>query len=101
MSYAGGLFDAQLAVASGEDAALFAELRAAFVDSARRQADLLARARCDANWRQAAERLRGLALTFHVGDLAELAGQALHGAPGDPAVQRRIGTLIAAIAATA
>lgn len=90
MAYEAGALDATLAAAAGEDSALFAELRLAFSASAARQLDLLRRSRCDANWQMAALRLKGLAASFHAEPLMELAEEALDGAPGDPAVLRRI-----------
>ncbi|KUR71123.1 hypothetical protein AQZ52_10625 [Novosphingobium fuchskuhlense] len=90
MAYLGDAIDAHLAVATGDDAELFRELRAAFVESARRQFGLLGRARCDGNWEMAALRLKSLAATFHAEDLIALAEEALTGAPGEPAVLRRI-----------
>lgn len=85
-----GDFDATLAAAAGEDAALFAELRAAFVESLAQQVDLLKRARCDGNWEVAAQRLRGLGASFHAQELVRLAEQALEGAPGEPGVLRKL-----------
>ena len=85
-----GDFDATLAAAAGEDAALFAELRAAFVESLTLQIDLLRRARCDGNWHVAAMRLKGLGASFHARDLVRLAEQALDGAPGEPGVLRKL-----------
>ena len=70
------------------------ELRRAFLDSALATTDLMKRARCDANWRQAAERLRGLAATFHGDDLIALTEEAIAGVPGDPAILRRIRLLL-------
>ena len=83
-------FDAALAAASGDDFVLAAELRDVFVESAERHLDLLRRARCDGNWRVAAERLQGLAASFHASALQTLAEEALSGAPGEPGVLRRI-----------
>jgi HPt (histidine-containing phosphotransfer) domain-containing protein len=90
MAYESGALDATLAAAAGEDAALFAELRAAFIESAERQVDLLRRARCDGNWRMTAMRLKGLAASFHAEALMLLAEEALDAAPGEPTVIRRI-----------
>ena len=56
------------------------------------------RARCDANWHIAAERLKGLAATFGVIPLIEMAEAAMEGAPGDPAILRDIGAAIDALA---
>lgn len=90
MSYESGKLNASLAAAVGDDLGLIAELRDAFIDSARRDIDLLARARCDANWRIAAWRLQGLCASFGVEDMMELARQAERSAPGDPVVVRRL-----------
>lgn len=92
-------FDATLAAAAGEDLALLEELRAAFVESLTQQVDLIRRARCDGNWRVAAQRLKGLGESFHAPDLAALAQEALDGAPGDPTVVRKLGALCARFAA--
>lgn len=97
MAYLGDAIDAHLAAATGDDPALFRELRAAFVESARGHLDLLGRARCDANWEMAAMRLKSLAATFHAGGLIELADQALAAAPGEPTILRRIGALLDSI----
>lgn len=91
MAYESGSFETALAAAAGEDFALYAELRLAFLESASRQLDLLRRSRCDANWRMAALRLQGIAASFHDETLADLARDALASAPGDPAAIRRIG----------
>jgi hypothetical protein len=96
MVYESGALDATLAAAAGQDAALFRELRQAFIE---RQVDLLRRSRCDGNWRVAALRLKGLAASFHADPLLVLADEALEGAPGDPAVLRRIATFISEFAA--
>jgi hypothetical protein len=89
MAYAGEL-DATLAAAAGDDPALFAELRTAFIESAARQADLLRRSRCDGNWQVAAMRLKGLAASFHAAPLLALAEEAIAAVPGEPSVVRRI-----------
>ena len=91
MAYESGSFETALAAAAGEDYALFAELRLAFLESASRQLDLLRRSRCDANWQMAAIRLQGIAASFHDDMLTALARDALATAPGDPAAVRRIG----------
>ena len=90
MAYEAGDLDATLAAAAGEDAALFAELRIAFIDSLARQIDLLRRSRCDGNWQMAAMRLKGLAASFHADSLVILAEDALDAAPGEPTVIRRL-----------
>lgn len=90
MAYEGDSLDANLAAAAGYDPALLIELRAAFLESAERQLDLLSRARCDGNWQVAAMRLKGLAASFHADGLMQLADEALETAPGNPAALRRI-----------
>lgn len=100
MAYIGEAIDAHLAAAAGDDPALVLELRAAFVESAQRQVDLLQRARCDGNWTIAAMRLKGLAATFHASGLAALADEALAAAPGEPVVLRRLRAHLAELAPT-
>lgn len=90
MAYEAGTLDATLAAAAGNDPALLAELRVAFVESLTHQLDLLRRARCDGNWQIAALRLKGLAASFHAEHLMALADQAIDTAPGDPVAVRRI-----------
>ncbi len=90
MAYAAGDLDATLAAASGDDPALLAELRGAFMQSLDRQIDLLGRARCDGNWQVAALRIKGLAASFCAEPLIALAEEALDAAPGDPAIVRRL-----------
>lgn len=85
-----GTFEEALAVAAGNDFALLAELRSSYAKSVAGQLDLLGRARCDANWDIAAERLRSIAAGFHDRILMELASEALCSAPGEPTVVRRI-----------
>ncbi len=95
MLYENGAFDATLAAAAGDDAALLGELRAAFVESLERQVDLLKRSRCDGNWKIAAMRLKGLAASFHANDLILLADDAIRAAPGEPTIIRQIEVFLA------
>lgn len=90
MAYETGALDETLATAAGDDPSLFAELRTAFAESLERQIDLLRRARCDGNWIVAAQRLKGLAASFHALPLMVLAEEALDAAPGEPGVVRRL-----------
>ena len=90
MAYDPGALNASLAAAVGSDSQLMAELRIAFLESAERQADLMGRSRCDANWQVAAARLESIAASFGVVGLLELASNALEGAPGDPVIMRQI-----------
>lgn len=90
MVYEAGALEATLSAAAGSDAALFAELRNAFIKSLSQQIDLLRRSRCDGNWHVAAMRLKGLAASFHAESLLVLAENALDCAPGEPGVIRNL-----------
>ena len=90
MAYDPGALDASLAAAVGADHLLLKELRTAFVEGLTRHADLMSRARCDANWRHSATRLKSLAGSFGAVGMMELADEALSGAPGDPVVLRKL-----------
>ena len=90
MVYDPGALNASLAAAVGSDPILMGELRAAFVEGIARQADLMGRARCDANWALAASRMKSLAASFGAVGLMALADEALEGAPGDPVVLRKL-----------
>lgn len=98
MAYDPGALDAALAAAVGDDPALVNELRGALLDSARRHAEMLERARNDATWEMAASRLRGLAASFGAMQLMTAAEDALQAAPGDPVAVRRVSRAISRIA---
>lgn len=98
MSFDSGPLDRYLSAAFGDDPAMAMDLRGAFTGSARDLSDLMRRSRCDANWEMAAIRLKGLAATFGIIPLIQLAEMAIEGAPGDPAVLRQINQAIDAIA---
>jgi len=98
MSFDSGPLDRYLSAAFGDDPAMAMDLRGAFTGSARDLSDLMRRSRCDANWEMAAVRLKGLAATFGIIPLIQLADAAIEGAPGDPAVLRQINQAIDAIA---
>jgi len=97
MSFDSGPLDRTISAAIGDDPVLGLDLRSAFTESARDLADLMRRARCDANWEAAALRLKSLAATFGIISLIELADEAMEGAPGDPLVLRQINQAIDAI----
>lgn len=99
MAYEPGALDAALAAAVGDDPALVVELRLALVESAERHADMLARARCDANWQSSAWRLKGLAASFGAMPLMQVAAEALEAAPGDPVALRKVNRAIAKLKA--
>ena len=82
MAYDPGAIDATLAAAVGDEPALIAELRTAFVDSAERALAALETATDDAAWAVGAARLKGLAASFGAVRLMALAGEAAR-APGD------------------
>ncbi len=79
-----------LAAVAGHDPQLVGELRAALLGGAMLYADLLKRARCDANWVAAARRLSSLAASFSAAELQVAAEEALVAAPGDPVALRRV-----------
>lgn len=95
MAYDPGALQFALAAAVGDDPALVAELRSAFLQSAHAHVDALGRAQSDADWRLAASRLQGLAASFGAIRLMELAESAAEGAAGDPAILRRLDSAIA------
>lgn len=97
MAYDYSGLDWTIASALGDDAALMADLRRALVEDARHAADLLRRSRCDANWMGAAQRLKGLAVSFGAKALADAAEDALTLAPGDPSVMRGVDAAIGLI----
>lgn len=90
MAYDPGAIDATLTAAVGDDPALIAELREAFLDSAKRAADALEAATGGDDWRSAAWRLKGLAASFGAVRLMALAVEAGQAAPGDESVIHRI-----------
>ncbi len=90
MAYDSGALNASLAAAVGNDLALMAELREAFVEGVARQLDLMGRSRCDANWKMSAARLKSLGASFGAIGMMALADEALDGAPGDPVVLRKL-----------
>lgn len=85
MAYDPGAIDAALAAAVGDEPALIAELRGAFVDSAQRALNLLEAADTLEGWQEAAARLKGLAASFGAVRLMAMAGQAAAG-PRDAAL---------------
>ncbi|MBH5322715.1 Hpt domain-containing protein [Aurantiacibacter sediminis] len=90
MAYSHPDFELALSSVAGDDMSLRLELRESFLESLANQIDLLRRSRCDGNWRLAAERIKGLGASFHAARLVALAEEALDGAPGDPAILRKL-----------
>ncbi len=76
MAYDPGAIDAALAAAVGDEPALIAELRLAFVEGVERSLVAMENAADDEAWRGAAWRLKGLAASFGAVRLMALAEQA-------------------------
>lgn len=93
-----GALDETLAAAAGADPQLMAELRQAFAESLAHHVDLLGRARCDANWHTTIERIGGLAASFGVQPLIDLAHRARSAAPGEPTILRALQGFLADLA---
>lgn len=89
MAYDPGQIDATLAAAVGDDPALVAELREAFLESAKRSLAALEAAADQPGWRDAAWRLKGLAGSFGAVRLMELTDQIADGVAGDPELLKR------------
>ncbi len=97
MAYDPGAIDAALAAAVGDEPALIAELRAAFVDSAEKAIDAIERAE-DAEdedaWTLAVSRLKGLAASFGAVRLMSLASETAT-KPGDVEAVRKLRRAVA------
>lgn len=74
----------------GDEPALIAELRAAFLESVRRGLAGLDQAQGEAAWRAAAWRMRGLAASFGAIRLMAIATEAAEAQPHDPMLMRRL-----------
>ncbi|MES2337458.1 MAG: Hpt domain-containing protein [Pseudomonadota bacterium] len=90
MAYDPGAIDATLAAAVGDEPALIAELREAFLSSAKSGVTTLTRAETSAAWIAAAFRLKGLAASFGAVRLMALAGQAANAPVGDAETLRKL-----------
>lgn len=90
MAYDPGAIDATLAAAVGDEPALIAELREAFLESAKRALHMMLTAEDGESWRQGAWRLKGLAASFGAVRLMALAGEAAAAPPGDIQMLRRL-----------
>uniref|UniRef100_UPI0035C9E8B2 Hpt domain-containing protein n=1 Tax=uncultured Sphingomonas sp. TaxID=158754 RepID=UPI0035C9E8B2 len=90
MAYDPGAIDATLAAAVGDEPALIAELREAFLESVKRGLVVLETARGDDAWRAAAFRLRGLAASFGAVRLMAIAAEAAEAQAHDPDLLRRL-----------
>tara|TARA_B110001454_G_scaffold192317_1_gene192539 strand:- start:458 stop:760 length:303 start_codon:yes stop_codon:yes gene_type:complete len=90
MAFEGGNLNMALAAAVGDDAGLVRDLRRAFLESADRQLDLLARASDESAWHLALWRLKGLSGSFGVVHMIALVEEAQASAPGDEKIIRRL-----------
>ena len=90
MAYDPGAIDATLAAAVGDEPALIAELREAFLDSVKRGLTVLECAEGDDEWRAAAFRLRGLAASFGAIRLMAIATEAAESEAHDAGLMRRL-----------
>ena len=90
MAYDPGAIDATLAAAVGDEPALIAELREAFLDGVKRCLESLKSADSPDSWTAAALRLKGLAASFGAIRLMALAAEAAGAPPHDGAVLRRL-----------
>ena len=94
MAYDPGQIDATLAAAVGDEPALIADLRGAFLDSAQAGLESLMRAQSQGEWEMAALRLKGLAASFGAVRLMSLASEAAS-APGNADVVRTLRRAVA------
>ncbi|THD35176.1 MAG: Hpt domain-containing protein [Sphingomonas sp.] len=94
MAYDPGAIDATLAAAVGDEPALIAELRVAFVDSAERAIATIENAADAAGWALGAARLKGLAASFGAVRLMALASDAAC-MPHDAAMLRKLKQAVA------
>ena len=90
MAYDPGAIDATLAAAVGDEPALIAELREAFLDGVKRCLEAMKSADSPDGWSSAALRLKGLAASFGAIRLMALAGEAANGPANDGAVLRKL-----------
>lgn len=90
MAYDPGAIDATLAAAVGDEPAMIAELRAAFIDGVKRCLDAMKAASTPDGWTAAALRLKGLAASFGAVRLMALASEAATGQANDAVALRKL-----------
>ncbi|WP_448664376.1 Hpt domain-containing protein [Sphingomonas sp. CJ20] len=90
MAYDPGAIDATLAAAVGDEPALIAELREAFLESVKRCLEAMKSADTPDAWTASALRLKGLAASFGAIRLMSAASEAANGQAHDTAVLRRL-----------
>lgn len=82
--------DTVLAAAIGDDPALNADLRHAFLQSAQEHLRTLAHSTSVPEWHMAALRFKGLCVGFGIAQLSDLADRAAVAPKGDPGLLRKI-----------
>ena len=95
MAYDPAAIEATLAAAVGDDPALIAELRYAFLESAGAAVLSLEQATAADAWVAAAWRLKGLAASFGAVRLAALAGEAIAAGAPDPGLTVKLKRMVA------
>ena len=95
MAYDPGAIDATLAAAVGDEPVLIAELREAFLESAKRALATLESAGDAESWCAAAWRMKGLAASFGAIRLMALAEEGVAVTLRDPAYLRRMRQAVA------
>ena len=90
MAYDPGAIDATLAAAVGDEPALIAELREAFLDGVKRCLEGMKSAESPDGWSSSALRLKGLAASFGAIPLMAIASDAAGGPAHDHTILRRL-----------
>jgi len=90
MAYDPGAIDATLAAAVGDEPALIADLREAFLEGVQRCLETMKSADNPDGWAAAALRLKGLSASFGAIRLMALASEAANGQAHDGAILRRL-----------
>lgn len=98
MAFEGGNLNAAIEAAVGDDLALVHDLRRAFLESADRQIDLLARSADESAWQLALHRLKGLCASFGVVHMIALVEEAQNVVPGDAKMIRRMRSALSTLA---
>lgn len=95
MSFEPGTLNKLLAESLGDDSAAAAELRALFLASATQHVATLSQAVAIDPWRHEALKLQGLAASFGMTDLMDVAARAAHAGP-DPLLLDAVADALAA-----
>lgn len=95
MAYDPGAIDSTLAAVAGDDPALIAELRRAFADGSARTLSAIERASSEAEWHDAAQRMKSLAASFGAVRLMAIADEAAQAPVGDAKSLQRLRRAVA------